>query len=124
MKTEACCFLVTMALVMVGNAQEEITDEGAEDSYLVPAVMYEAPVVYHAPVIYQAPVVYFAPVYYLTAAPLLDAPPPCPAPSTVVYIGGRGNSYAYSHCGVTGSTVMHIGQVQACAYGYQFNLPR
>ena len=121
MKTFTCCFLAVTAATVC--AQEDAGDYLPEE---IPAVVYEAPVIYQAPVLYQAPVVYYAPVYYLMplTVPQEYAAGPCPAPSTVFYIGGRGSSYSYAHCGTTGSTLMHLGRQQACASGYQFNLPR
>ena len=95
-----------------------------------PAVVYNSPVIYQAPVLYQMPVVYYAPVYYLNPPPCEAQPEPAPAscapcaPSVVVVIGGQGGAHSYSHYGNSGSTVIHFGAQQACAYGYQFNLPR
>src|SRR5712691_4052373 len=93
----------------------------------IPTVQYEAPVIYQAPVLYQMPVVYYAPVYYLSNPPCEPQPEPTAAncaPSTVVVIGGREGAHSYSHYGSCGSTLIQFGAQQACAYGYQFNLPR
>jgi hypothetical protein len=120
MKTLFGCFLAIIATTALAQEESEYLPEPP------PAVVYEAPVIYHAPVLYQAPVIYYAPVYYITALAVPEeiSPPPCPAPSTVFNIGGRGGSYAYANCGLNGSTVMHFGGAQGCAYGYQFNRPR
>ena len=92
-----------------------------------PAIVYQTPVVYQAPVLYQLPVIYYAPVYYLSSPQGEPQPEParaCCAPSVVVYIGGREGAHSYSNCGSSGSTLIQFGALQACAYGYQFNLPR
>ena len=96
-----------------------------EQIYFVPSVVYEQPVVYEAPVDYQMPVVYMAPVTYMAPPPAgCPCQPPCPAPSTVVFIGGGGGPYGYSTCGNSCSTVIHFGCGQAASQGYQFNHPR
>jgi hypothetical protein len=116
---------VVVGLAMASARAEHESEYLPEDEvYSAPAVVYEAPVIYYAPVIYQAPVVYFAPVYYLTAPEVYYPEAPCPAPSTVFYLGNRGNSYALTQCSMSGSMVVHIGRGQAQAQGYQFSRPR
>jgi hypothetical protein len=121
MKPLGAAILLGIVWVVPAGAQE--AGYPAE----TPGVIYEAPVFYQAPVIYQAPVAYYAPVFYLSGAsptPGFCPPVPCPAPSTVTYIGGRGGTVVQANCGSSGSTVFHFGGQQACAYGYQFNRPR
>lgn len=124
MKTLAAVVLSACSVVMVSGQEEN----GVPVDPGVPGVIYEAPVVYQAPVIYQAPVAYYAPVYYLSGAYLAPQAcptpcfPPCPAPSTVTYIGhGVSVQANYGSCG---SSVIHFGGQQGSAYGYRFNLRR
>ena len=122
MKTLIAALLSCVALA--AQAQDDSAYGTADSFELTPAVVYEAPVIYLAPVLYQAPVVYYAPVYYLAAPLQVEPPAPCAAPSTVVYIGGRGSTYSYSHCGNCSPSVIYFGAQQASVHGYRFNNPR
>jgi hypothetical protein len=111
-------FLCFSGLLLSATAQDIPPSEPS------PAVVYEAPVIYQAPVVYQLPVLYLAPVYYLAPACDQVEPPTCCSPSVVVFIGGHEGAHAYANCGTSGSTLFQFGAEQACAHGYQFNIPR
>jgi hypothetical protein len=117
-------FLLFLAASLgVAHAQDATYDDTstyATDSYVAPAVVYNAPVTYNAPVVYQAPVIYNAPVFYGTPMSYaLNACSVCQdtavracqnvGRSTVTYIGGGSTRFQVApRCNI-GSTVTYIG---------------
>jgi hypothetical protein len=126
MKTMLCLVSLIGSLA-VGRAQFAGYGYGAGDCQVAP-LAYTTPVVYSMPVVYQSPVIYYGPVFYLAsaaaAACYTGCGSFCPAPSTVIHIGGSGGSYIYSNCGDDpyGSTVVYFGRgpvsVRSHRYSY------
>src|ERR1700743_3967923 len=111
MKTTFLLFLLTVS-IRLARAQDAAYSTDQPD-YVIPAVVYNAPVMYNAPVVYNAPVIYNAPVYYGT--PAACALNTCAALqnnavlSTVTYIGGGHVGFQTAPLCNTGSTVTFIG---------------
>jgi hypothetical protein len=118
------CLVSLIGSLAAGHAQFAGYGYGAGDCQVAP-LAYTTPVIYQMPVVYQSPVIYYGPVFYLASAAAAACYTGCgnfcPAPSTVIHIGG-GGTYINTNCGDDpfGSTVVYFGSGSVSVRSHRF----